>query len=160
HTREEQVHTLVGRIRSEQGRLDVLVNDVYGTPVKEWKPFWELPVDYGLLMQRSAVYTHIITARHAVPLMLERRQGLVVEVTEGDFFGYRGQLFHDLAVVSHLRLAYAMAVELRRHGITALALTPGYMRSEAVLEHLGVTEENWQEGAKKDPHFIASETPF
>jgi NAD(P)-dependent dehydrogenase (short-subunit alcohol dehydrogenase family) len=160
HTCEEQVRDLVARIRTEQGRLDVVVNDIYGTPVKEWKPFWELSVDYGLLMQRSAVYTHIITARHAVPLMLERKQGLLVEVTDGDSFGYRGQLFHDLAVVSHLRLAYAMAGELRGHGVTALAVTPGFMRSEAVLDHLGVTEENWQEGAKKDPHFSSSETPF
>ncbi len=160
HKVEEQVRDLIARIRSEQGRLDVLVNDMYGLPVTEWKPFWELSVDYGLRMQQAAVYTHIITARHAVPLMLERKQGLVVEVTEGDFFGYRGQFFHDLAVVSHLRLAYVMALELRKHGITALALTPGYLRSEAALEGFGVTEANWQEGAKKDPNFITSETPF
>jgi NAD(P)-dependent dehydrogenase (short-subunit alcohol dehydrogenase family) len=160
HTCEEQVRDLIARVRAEQGRLDVLVNDIYGIPVTEWQPFWKLSVDYGLLMQRSAVYTHILTARHAVPLMLERKGGLIVEVTEGDFFGYRGQLFHDLAVVCHLRLAYVMALELRKHGIAALALTPGYMRSEAVLDHLGVTEGNWQEGAKKDPHFSASETPF
>jgi NAD(P)-dependent dehydrogenase (short-subunit alcohol dehydrogenase family) len=160
HTSEEQVRELIARIRSEQGRLDVLVNDIYGTPVSEWKSFWELSVEYGLLMQKSAVYTHIITSRHAVPLMLERKRGLVVEITEGDFFGYRGQLFHDLAVVSHLRLAYAMATELRSQGITVLALTPGYMRSEAVLDHFGVTEKNWQEGARKDPNFLSSETPF
>jgi NAD(P)-dependent dehydrogenase (short-subunit alcohol dehydrogenase family) len=160
HTREDEVRDLVARVRAEQGRLDVLVNDIYGTPVTEWKPFWELSVDYGFLMQRSAVYTHIITARHAAPLMLERKRGLIVEVTEGDFFGYRSQLFHDLAVVSHLRLAYAMATELRQHGVAALAVTPGYMRTEAVLDHLGVTEQNWREGAKKDPHFLASETPF
>ncbi len=160
HTREEQVRELVARVRSEQGRLDVLVNNLYGLPVTEWKPFWELSADYGFLMQRAAVQTHILTARNAVPLMIERKRGLVVEVTEGDFFGYRGQLFHDLNVVCHLRLAFAMATELRKHGVTALAVTPGYLRSEAALEGFGVTEANWQEAAKKDPMFAASETPF
>ncbi len=160
HTQEAQVRDLVARVRSEQGRLDVLVNNLYGLPVTEWKPFWELSADYGFLMQRAAVQTHILTARHAVPLMVGRKQGLVVEVTEGDFFGYRGQLFHDLNVVCHLRLAYAMGKELCPHGVTALAVTPGYLRSEAALEGFGVTEANWQEAATKDPMFASSETPF
>src|SRR5262249_44554063 len=116
HTDEGQVRDLVARVRAERGRLDVLVNDIFGTPVTEWKRFGELSVEYGLLMQQSAVHTHVITARHAAPLMVERGRGLIVEVTDADHFGYRGQLFYDLAAVSHIRLAFAMARELRRHG--------------------------------------------
>ncbi len=92
--------------------------------------------------------------------MIEQKQGLVIEVTDGDNFSYRGNLFYDLAKISVIRLAYGMAQELRSHNITALALTPGFLRSEAMLDHFGVTEENWQDAAKQDPHFIASETPF
>ena len=162
HTLEDQVRALFARVRAEQGRLDVLVNDVWGgDELTEWgKPFWELSVPKGLLMQQRAVHSHIITSRHAAPLMIERRQGLIVEITDGDTFTYRGNLFYDLAKLSAIRLAYAMAEELRPHQITALAVTPGFLRSEAMLEHFGVTEANWQAGAQKDPHFIASETPF
>jgi NAD(P)-dependent dehydrogenase (short-subunit alcohol dehydrogenase family) len=160
HTREEQVQGLIERIRAEQGRLDVLVNDLFGDPVDEWRPFWTLSIAKGLRMLDNALHAHLITSRHAVPLMLERRQGLVVEITDGHFPGYRDQLFFDLANFSKYRIAYAMAVELRPYGITALALTPGYTRTEAVLENWGVTEANWQEGLKKDPNLVASETPF
>lgn len=162
HTHEDQVQRLFERVWAEQGRLDVLVNDIWGgDELTEWgKPFWDLAVSKGLRMQQLAVHTHIITSRYAAPLMIERGQGLIVEITDGDHTGYRGNLFYDLAKVSVIRLAYAMSEELRPHGITALALTPGFLRSEAVLDHFGVTEANWQDGAKKDPHFIASETPF
>jgi NAD(P)-dependent dehydrogenase (short-subunit alcohol dehydrogenase family) len=160
HTREEQVRDLMARVRAEQGRLDVLVNNLFGIAVDEWKPFWELTLSRGFLMLQNALHSHIITCRHAVPLMLERKQGLIVETTDGNLPVYRGQLFFDLANFSKYRLVYAMAVELRPHGITVLALTPGYMRTEYALDSLGVTEANWQEGAKKDPSFIASETPF
>jgi NAD(P)-dependent dehydrogenase (short-subunit alcohol dehydrogenase family) len=111
-------------------------------------------------MQRRAVHSHIITSYYAAPLMVQRRQGLIIEITDGDTFGYRGNLFYDLAKVSAIRLAYALAEELRSHQVTALAVTPGFLRSEAMLEHFGVAEANWQDGAKRDPHFIASETPF
>ena len=162
HTHEDQVQWLFERVRAEQGRLDVLVNDIWGgDELTEWgKPFWDLSVSKVLRMQQLAVHTHIITSRYAAPLMIERGQGLIVEITDGDHTGYRGNLFYDLAKVSVIRLAYAMSEELRPHGITALALTPGFLSSEAVLDHFGVTEANWQDGAKKDPHFIASETPF
>jgi NAD(P)-dependent dehydrogenase (short-subunit alcohol dehydrogenase family) len=162
HTREEQVQALFVRVEAEQGRLDILVNDVWGgDALTEWgRPFWELSIEKGLLMQQRAVHTHIITSRHGAPLMLAQHQGLIVEITDGDTLDYRGNLFYDLAKVSALRLALAMAEELRPHGVTALAVTPGFLRSEAMLEHFEVTEANWQEGAKKDPHFIASETPF
>jgi NAD(P)-dependent dehydrogenase (short-subunit alcohol dehydrogenase family) len=111
-------------------------------------------------MQQRGVHTHIISSRYAAPLMLARRQGLIIEVTDGDKQNYRGNLFYDLVKVSVIRLAYAMAEELRPHGITALALTPGFLRSEAMLDIFGVTEANWREGAAKEPHFIASETPY
>ncbi|GAB4436335.1 MAG: SDR family oxidoreductase [Chloroflexi bacterium OHK40] len=162
HTREEQVQALFARVAAEQGRLDVLVNDVWGgDALAEWgTPFWELSIEKGLLMQQRAVHSHIITSRYGAPLMVQRRQGLIVEITDGDTLEYRGNLFYDLAKVSAIRLAVAMAEELRPHQVTALAVTPGFLRSEAMLEYFGVSEANWQEGAKKDPHFIASESPF
>ena len=161
HTVPEQVHTLVERIKSERGRLDLLVNDVWGgDPLTEWgKPFWEHSLDNGLRMQEQAVWSHVITSHYAAPLMVERRRGLIIEITDGDTLDYRGSLFYDLAKTSAIRLARAMAEDLRPYGVTALALTPGFLRSEAMLVHFGVTEANWREGARKDPHFIASETP-
>lgn len=162
HTVEAQVKALFERIRAEQGRLDILVNDIWGgDALTEWgKPFWELSMEKGILMQQRGVHTHFITSRYAAPLMVERKQGLIIEITDGDTDAYRGNLFYDLVKMSVIRLAYAMAEELRPHGVTALAVTPGFLRSEAMLEYFGVTEANWQEGAQKDPHFIASETPF
>ncbi|GAB4192123.1 MAG: SDR family oxidoreductase [Roseiflexaceae bacterium] len=162
HSDERQVAGLFARVRAEQGRLDLLVNDVWGgDDLVEWgRPFWELSVEKGLLMQQRAVFTHIITSRHGAPLLVERGQGLIIEITDGDTPKYRGNLFYDLVKSSAIRLAYAMAEELRPHGVAALALTPGFLRSEAMLEHFGVTEANWRDGAQKDPHFIASETPF
>ncbi|NEQ25268.1 MAG: SDR family oxidoreductase [Microcoleus sp. SIO2G3] len=161
HTQVEQVKTLIERVKLEQGRLDILVNDVWGgDELAESKPFWEHSLPKGLLMQQRAIHSHLITSHYAVPLMIEQKQGLVIEVTDGDNFSYRGNLFYDLAKISVIRLAYGMAQELRSHNITALALTPGFLRSEAMLDHFGVTEENWRDAAKQDPHFIASETPF
>ena len=162
HTIPEQVKALFDRIKTEQGQLDILVNDIWGgDALMEWdKPFWEHSLSNGLLMQQRGVQTHIITSHYAVPLMIERRQGLIFEITDGDSLGYRGNLFYDLAKISVIRLAYAMAKELRPYNITAIAVTPGFLRSEAMLDHFGVTEANWQDGAEKDPHFIASETPF
>ncbi len=162
HTIEDQVKTLFARVKAEQERLDVLVNDVWGgDELTEFgKTFWEVSLDKGLLMLQRAVHSHMITSRYAGPLMIETGQGLIVEITDGDFFGYRGNIFYDLVKISVMRLAFAMARELRRRNVTSVALTPGFLRSEAMLERFGVTEENWQEGAKKDPYFIASETPF
>ena len=162
HTDEAQVKRFFERVRGEYGRLDILVNDIWGgDAITEWgKPFWELDWQKGRLMQERAVHTHIITSRYGVPLMIEQNQGLIIEVTDGDDFRYRGNLFYDLAKISVIRLAHAMSKELRETNITALALTPGFLRSEEMLDHFGVTEENWRDGAQKDPHFIASETPF
>ncbi|MCK5412109.1 MAG: SDR family NAD(P)-dependent oxidoreductase [Gemmatimonadetes bacterium] len=163
HTVEKQVQGLFARVDEEQGRLDVLVNDVWGgDALTEWgKPFWKLSVDAGTVMLERAVISHVITSRHGVPLMLEREAGLIVEITDGDFLGYRGNLFYDLCKISAIRLAYAMAADLRDHpGIIALALTPGFLRSEAMLDHFGVTEANWEDAVEKDRHFAESETPF
>jgi len=162
HTVEEQVAALFARVRAEQGRLDVLVNDVWGgDELAAWgKKFWELDIEAGWRMQERAVLTHIITSKHGAPLMLERGAGLIVEITDGLGEHYRGTLFYDLAKLSVIRLAVAMAEELRPQGVTALALTPGFLRSEAMLEHFGVTEQNWRQAVAKDEHFIASETPF
>jgi len=162
HTEEDEVRALFGRVREEQGRLDVLVNDVWGgDELTGWgTPFWEHSVEDGLRMQERAVWSHVITARHGVPLMVERGSGLVVEITDGDSFRYRGNLYYDLAKTSAIRLAFAMAYELRPHGVTALAVTPGFLRSEAMLDGFGVTEANWRDAVEKDPYFAESETPL
>ena len=161
HTVEDRVKALFKRVKNEQGRLDVLVNDVWGgDELTEWgKPFWQLSMDKGLLMLKRAVHSHIITSRHGVPLMIERNAGFIVEITDGDFLGYRGNLFYDLAKISAIRLAYVMSADLRDHHITALAVTPGFLRSEMMLDHFGVTEDNWEDAVKKDRHFAESETP-
>ena len=162
HTNEKEVAALFRRVRKEQGRLDVLVNDVWGGDyLTEWgKPFWKCSLEKGLLMIERAVLSHIITSRYGVPLMVERKRGLVVEITDGDGLYYRGQFFYDFVKATVIRMAFALSEELRRHKVAAIALTPGFLRSEAMLEHLGVTEENWREGAKKNPSFIESETPY
>lgn len=165
HTAEDQVKELFEQVKKEQGQLDILVNDVWGgDELTEWgKPFWKLTLQKGLLMLERAVHSHIISSRHGVPLMIEHSQGLIVEITDGDDIinrHYRGNLFYDLTKISVIRLAYAMAEELRDYNITAVALTPGFLRSEAMLDHFNVTEKNWQEAVKKDRHFAESETPF
>lgn len=162
HTVEAEVAALIGRIEAERGRLDVLVNDVWGgDELTEFgKPFWEVSLDKGRVMLERAVISHIVTARHAAPLLMRSDRGLIVEVTDGDSFTYRGNVFYDLVKTSVIRLAFIWARELRKHRIASVAVTPGFLRSEAMLDHFGVTEENWPDGAKKDPHFIASETPL
>lgn len=162
HTRPSEVAGLLERLDSEQGgRLDVLVNDIWGgDPLTAWGvPFWEQSLEDGLLMQHLAVTTHLITSWHAAPLMVRRGRGLIIEVTDGDHNGYRGNLYYDLAKTSVIRLALAQAEELRPHGVAAVALTPGFLRSEAMLEGFGVTESTWRDAVARDPHFAFSETP-
>lgn len=162
-TDEAQVRELFARVGKEQGgRLDLLVNDVWGgDPLMEWgKPFWEQSLPNGLLMQRQGVTARLMTSYHAAPIMKARGRGLIVEITDGVGYGFRGSLFYSLAKISSVHLGEALASELAPFGVTALSLTPGFLRSEAMLDHFGVTEANWREGAQKDPHFIASESPF
>jgi NAD(P)-dependent dehydrogenase (short-subunit alcohol dehydrogenase family) len=161
HTVETEVEALCQRIAQEYGHLDLLVNDVWGgeSLVEMSKPFWRLSIEKGRTMFDRAVFSHIITSKHAVPL-LQKHGGLLVEVTDGDNFGYRGELFYDLVKMSVIRLAFSMAHELRRHKINVVAVTPGFLRSEEMLALFEVTEETWRDGATKDPNWIASETPL
>jgi NAD(P)-dependent dehydrogenase (short-subunit alcohol dehydrogenase family) len=163
HTVEEDVKALFEQVTKEQnGQLDILVNDLWGgDPLTVWEqPFWEHSLANGLQIQRQAVHSHMMTSYYGAPLMVARKQGLIIEITDGDSYSYRGNLYYSLAKISAIHLAEAMAADLKPHRVTALALTPGFLRSEAMLELFGVTEDNWREGAGKDPHFIASETPY
>ena len=166
HLEPPEVDALVRRIDSEQGRLDVLVNDIWGAErIFEWnKPVWEHDLDRGLRTLRLAVDTHLITSHFALPLLIRRPGGLVVEMTDGtrgyNAENYRLSTFYDLAKWSVLRLAFTQGEELAPHGCAAVALTPGWLRSEMMLEIYGVSEENWREGAAVNPHFAAiSESP-
>ena len=161
HSEVEQVADLASLVRRDLRRLDVLVNDVWGgDPLTQWDtPFWELDLALVDRLWQQAVRTHILTSQALVPLMVAAGRGLVVEVTDGVGDHYRGSLGYDLVKTAVNRLAFGMADELRPHGVTALAVTPGFLRSEAVLDIFGVTEDTWQDGARKDPHFAASETP-
>jgi NAD(P)-dependent dehydrogenase (short-subunit alcohol dehydrogenase family) len=166
HLSAAEVEQLIRRIDAERGRLDILVNDVWGGEnLIEWNtPLWEHNLDAGLKMLHGAVDTHLVTSHFALPLLIRRPGGLVVEMTDGtrDYNAahYRLSAFYDLAKSAVLRLAFSQAEELKPFGCTALALTPGWMRSEMMLEHYGVTEANWRDGAAVNPHFAAiSESP-
>jgi NAD(P)-dependent dehydrogenase (short-subunit alcohol dehydrogenase family) len=165
HLVSEQVAALVARIDAEQGRLDVLVNDIFGGDfLADWdKPVWEHSLDDGLRLLRLAVDTHLVTAHHAFPLLIRNPGGLVVEVTDGtaeyNAENYRINVFYDLAKITPIRLARSWAHELGGHGATAVAVTPGWLRSELMLDVYGVTEESWRDACAKQPHFAISETP-
>lgn len=153
HESPAEVKRLAARIKRQHKGLDILVNDVWGgDALTEWsKPFWTVNLENGLKMLRQAVHSHIITAHYAAPLMLGRKGGIIFEITDGDAFYYRGNLFYDLVKISVIRLAFAMSRELRKRDIAAIALTPGFLRSERVLEHFKVTEANWKDvGKNKD----------
>ncbi|MFC9537384.1 MULTISPECIES: SDR family oxidoreductase [unclassified Streptomyces] len=166
HLDPAQVKALVDRIATEQGRLDVLVNDIWGGEnLFAWDtPVWEHDLDDGLRLLRLAVETHAVTSHHALPLLLRNPGGLVVEMTDGtaeyNRDNYRVSFFYDLAKSSVLRMGFALGQELGPRGATALALTPGWLRSEIMLGHFGVTEENWRDALEQVPHFAISETPF
>ncbi|WP_427134497.1 SDR family oxidoreductase [Pseudarthrobacter sp. S9] len=166
HRGADEVEALVQRIDTEQGRLDVLVNDIWrGENLIEWDtPLWAHDLDAGLRMLHLAVDTHLITSHFALPLLTRRPGGLVVEMTDGtreySAGHFRVSVFYDLVKNTVLRLAFSQAEELKPSGCTALALTPGWMRSEMMLEHFGVTEANWRDAAATQPHFAAiSESP-
>ncbi len=165
HLVPDEVRDLVARIDAEQGRLDVLVNDIWGGErLFEWKaPLWEHDLENGLRLLRLALETHLITGHHALPLLIRRPGGLLVEMTDGtaeyNAVNYRLTAFYDLAKNAVLRLAFGQARELAPHGATAVALTPGWLRSEMMLDNFGVTEENWRDALERQPHFGISETP-
>ncbi|MEW9502635.1 SDR family oxidoreductase [Jeotgalibacillus marinus] len=161
HTVESDVISLFDKIKKEHGRLDILVNDIWGgDPLTEWgKPIGTHDLNNGLQIQKQAVQSHIVTAHYSIPLFRENKKGLIIEITDGVDYKPRGNFYYSLAKISNIHMAQAMAQDLKDFNITAIAVTPGFLRSEAMLEYFGVTEENWKEGAKDDPHFIASETP-
>lgn len=164
HTEPGEVAALAARIAEEQdGRLDVLVDDTWGADQwLEWKPLWEHDLDNGLRAVRNGLETHLITLHALLPLMVRRGRGLVVEITDGDELvngKYRGSMFFDLIKVAIARLGKMLDEELSPHGVTSLALTPGYLRSEAMLEGFGVTEETWRDAIAQDKWFAIAESP-
>lgn len=165
HLVPEQVQALVERIRRDEGRLDILVNDIWGgEKLFEWnKPVWEHSLDNGLRLLRLGIDTHLITAHFALPLLISQPGGLLVEVTDGtaDYNAthYRLSPFYDLAKTAVNRMAWAHAKDLAPHGATSVSLTPGWLRSEMMLEAFGVREENWRDALTAQAHFVISETP-
>ena len=164
HLVPDQVRALIARIEAEQGALHILVNDIFGATKMEWqKTVWESDLEYGLHQLRLSVDTHAITSHFALPLLIKNRGGLVVEVTDGtDEYNaktYRVSFFYDLAKAGVQRMGFSLGHELQQHGATAVSLTPGWLRSEAMLDAFGVTERNWRDASKFQPHFAISETP-
>ena len=164
HLVPDEVQALVARIDDEQGCLHVLVNDIFGLTTMEWnKTVWESTLDVGLRVLRLSVETHAITSHFAIPLLLRTPGGLVVEMTDGtdeyNSTNYRVSFFYDLAKASVNRMAFALAHELESRGATALSLTPGWLRSEVMLDAYGVSEANWLDATKREPHFAISESP-
>lgn len=165
HLVSDDVASLVSRIRADQGRLDILVNDIWGgEKLFEWnKPVWEHDLENGLRLLDLGVRTHLITAHHALPLLIEHPGGLLIEVTDGtaeyNAENYRNNPFYDLVKTSVNRMAWAHAKDLAKYGATSVSVTPGWLRSEMMLETFGVSEENWRDAIEKVPHFAISETP-
>jgi NAD(P)-dependent dehydrogenase (short-subunit alcohol dehydrogenase family) len=164
HMRADDVTALARKIQQEQdGRLDILVDDTWGGDQWiEWKPLWEHDLENGLRALRNGLETHLITLHTLLPLLVRRGAGLVVEITDGDdMFNdrYRGSMFFDVVKVAITRIGKMLKDELEPHGITSVSLTPGFLRSEEMLDHFGVTEDNWRDGIEKDKWFAISETP-
>jgi len=164
HLVADQVSALIARIDREQGALHILVNDIFGLTKMEWsKTVWESDLNYGLHLLRLGIDTHAITSHFALPLMIKQPGALVVEVNDGtteyNSTNYRVSFFYDLVKTAVNRMAFALGHELRPHGGTAVAVTPGWLRSEVMLDVYGVTEANWRDATKVQPHFAISETP-
>ena len=165
HLIHEQVQSLIGRIEKEHGRLDILVNDIWGGEyLVDWNTrVWEHSLEKGLRMLRLAIDTHLITSHYALPLLIKNEGGLVIEMTDGtkeyNNENYRLPMFYDLAKSSVIRVAEGLAHELEQYHCTAVSLTPCWMRSEIMLDHYSVKEENWLDATAKEPHFVISETP-
>lgn len=162
HTVETEVIALFEQIQKEHGTLDILINDIWGgDPLTEWgKPIGEHDLHKGLQTQKQAVQSHIITSHYSIPLFKENKHGIIIEITDGMDYKPRGNFYYSLAKISAIHMAQAMAQDLKDYNITCIAVTPGFLRSEAMLEQFGVTEENWKDAAKIDQHFGASESPY
>ena len=165
HLDPEQVKALVAQVDAGHGRLDVLVNDIWGAErLIEWNvPIWQHSLEGGRRMMHLGIETHLITSHFALPLLIRKQGGLVVEMTDGtaeyNQANYRLSIFYDLVKTSVQRIAWALGKELAPHGSTAVALTPGWLRSEMMLGHYGVSEANWRDGTAVQPHFVISESP-
>lgn len=162
HTVETQVQALVERIDREHGRLDVLVDSVAGEDplMHQWGSFWTTDLTHAEALLRQAVVSHIITAKHVAPVMIRARRGLIVEVTEGDTLPAGGNPLTQTVKLALKGLALNMAPELAPYGVAAVAFTPGFLRSESMLDRKGVTEAHWRDAGAKDPNFLASESPL
>ena len=162
HTDREQVKALFERVKKEQGgRLDILVNDLTGDANMEFKPFLEHSLEKGLKVLENGSLSHLITSYFGVPLLVENGGGLLIEVTDGKMDDIRQfNFYYDLEKALNIRLARSLALQLRPHKIAVVSLTPGFLRSEEMLDHFGVTEATWREGIKLDKYFAYSETPF
>ncbi len=162
HTVEAEVKALFRRIDRTHARLDVLVNSIAGEDpmMGQWGNFWQVDLKNADAILRQALTSHIITAKHAAPLMIRNRRGLIVEVTENDLLGAGGNPLSQTVKAALKMLALNMAAELKTHRVAALAITPGFLRSESMLQHFGVTEANWRDGGKKDRNFLESESPL
>lgn len=162
HSDPEQVAALAERIRTEHGGLDLVVDDIWGgeSLIEFSTPPWAIDLDKARRMIDGGLWTHIVNVRHLSGLLRGRTRALWVEITDGDAFGYRGMLVYDLVKMSVIRLAFGLGQELRGEGITAIAITPGFLRSEEMLSHFGVTEASWRDAVAKVPDFAASETPL
>ena len=162
HTLEPEVEALFERVDAEQGRLDVLVNCIAGEDplMAQWASFWETKLSNGAAVFKQCLLSHLITAKHAALHMIRAKRGLIVEVTEGDMLATGANPMAQ-SVKSALRgFVLGMAAEIEEHGVAALAITPGFLRSESMLEHFGATEETWREGGRKDSNFLESESPL
>ena len=168
HQELDQVQALFKRVEREQGRLDILVNNISGdqflppgthlsqTPT----PFWQYPIEKGLATQENGVHTHLITSYFAAPLMVENKRGLIVEINDGNYLQYNDAgVYYSLSKTALVLLAYLMAEELKAHNVAVVSLTPGWLRSEQMLDNFGVTEQTWQDALESTPDFIHSETP-
>lgn len=162
HTQIEQVRSLADQINREQkGKLDIFIDDVWGGDhlLTFDKPLWECNIENNLRMINNSLESHLITTHFITPLLVKNKSGLLIEITDGVDFGYRANLSYSIVKSAIILLANYLHKELQGHNVTAFALTPGFLRSEAMLDHFGVKEENWRDAVKKEPHFIASETP-
>ena len=156
HTQPEQV----ARLFEQVGDFDILINDIWGSEdLVDWgKKLWEVEIENAITIVDRALKTHIITSHYGLPRL--RRGGLVVEITDGDSYFYRGNFLYDFVKTAVIRMAFGLSQELQGRDVTALAVTPGFLRSEWMLDHFGVTEANWRDQAEKDPAFSESETPL
>ena len=156
HTRPDQVKQLFDQV----GGFDILINDIWGSEdLVGWgKKLREIDINDGLTLLDRAIKTHVITSHHGIPSL--RPGGLIIEITDGDSYFYRGNFLYDLVKTTVIRMAFGLSQELQGRGTTAIAVTPGFLRSEWMLDHFGVTEANWRDQAEKDPAFSESETPL